>query len=71
MRQIQQEWESKGAQINLEDGIRIDCDEFWVHLRKSNTEPIVRVIGEGRTPQKAEEICIAFMNQIKSFKNNE
>jgi len=32
--------------INTEDGLRIDFDDYWVHLRKSNTEPIIRIITE-------------------------
>ena len=36
-----------GARINDADGVRVDTDEGWVHLRPSNTEPIVRLIAEG------------------------
>lgn len=35
--------------INTEDGLRIDFEDHWVHFRKSNTEPIVRIITESKT----------------------
>lgn len=39
------------------DGVKIDFDDGWVHLRKSNTEPIIRVYSEGTSPKKAEELA--------------
>ena len=41
-------------QINTADGVRVDFAEGWVHLRPSNTEPIVRLIGEAETQEAAE-----------------
>ncbi len=38
------------------DGIRIDMDNGWVHVRRSNTEPVVRIIAEAETPELAEEL---------------
>ncbi len=55
------------GRINTEDGVRIDFADAWVHLRKSNTEPIVRVIAEARTMEKAQEIVATFTRQIRSF----
>src|SRR5690606_12330831 len=46
------------------DGLKIDFEEEWVHLRKSNTEPIIRLYTEGSTPEKAEAIARRFMNEI-------
>ncbi len=43
------------------DGVKIDFEEGWVHLRKSNTEPIIRVYSEGITLQKATELT----NKVK------
>jgi len=40
--------------INTEDGLKIDAPDYWIHLRKSNTEPIIRVIAEAATAEKAE-----------------
>ncbi|MTI88162.1 MAG: phosphoglucosamine mutase [Balneolaceae bacterium] len=39
---------------NTIDGVKIDFAEGWVHLRKSNTEPIIRIYSEGRSPEAAE-----------------
>ena len=50
----------QGEQINLEDGLKIDFARGWVHLRPSNTEPIIRVYAESGTPEVAE----ALANQI-------
>lgn len=55
------------ATINTEDGLRIDYPDYWVHLRKSNTEPIVRVIAEARTMSEAAAIVQKFTDQIKNF----
>ena len=45
-----------GAKINSEDGLRIDLPDAWVHLRGSNTEPIVRLIAEAKTQASAEAL---------------
>ncbi|MDA1105612.1 MAG: phosphoglucosamine mutase [Planctomycetota bacterium] len=39
------------------DGLRVDWPDGWVHLRASNTEPIVRIIGEAATAERAGELC--------------
>ena len=48
----------KFAQYDITDidGVKIDFPDKWVHLRKSNTEPIIRVYAEAQTMQEAEEI---------------
>lgn len=53
--------------VNTEDGVRIDTPDWWVHLRTSNTEPIIRVIGEARTAKEAERVCGAFVAEMKSL----
>ncbi|WP_243664139.1 hypothetical protein [Rhodothermus marinus] len=45
------------ARISTIDGLKIDLDEGWVHLRKSNTEPILRIYAEARTPDKPPHWC--------------
>ena len=42
--------------INEEDGLKIDFDNGWVHLRESNTEPIIRVIAESNSEEEAQNI---------------
>ena len=38
------------------DGVKIDFPDKWVHLRKSNTEPIIRIYSEAHTMEEAEEL---------------
>ena len=45
------------VKLNTVDGLRVDHPDWWVHIRKSNTEPIVRVIGEGHTQKEADDVC--------------
>lgn len=52
------------------DGLKIDFEEEWVHLRKSNTEPIIRVYTEASSPEKASALADKIMNHIKSLINN-
>ena len=52
---------------SLIDGLKIDFDEGWVHLRRSNTEPIIRIYAESNTKQKANELANDFINQIKEI----
>lgn len=49
------------------DGLKIDFPNEWVHLRKSNTEPIIRIYSEGPTPEAAEAIAQKIMNEIQEI----
>ena len=53
--------------INDIDGVKIDFPDKWVHLRKSNTEPIIRVYSEAHSMKEADEIGQAVMDVIKSM----
>ena len=44
--------------------MKIDFPENWVHLRKSNTEPIIRVYTEARTMEEADALARRFMDEI-------
>eukprot|EP01133_Synstelium_polycarpum_P010731 gene10731-12490_t len=55
-----------GVQVNEDDGLKIDAPEWWVHLRKSNTEHIIRVIAESKTAAQATEIANKFIKEIES-----
>ena len=52
------------AQVNDIDGVKIDFPERWVHLRKSNTEPIIRVYSEAATMEAADEIGKRLMQVV-------
>lgn len=56
------------VQVNDIDGIKIDFEDRWVHLRKSNTEPIIRVYSEAATIQDADEIGKRIMDVVYSMK---
>ncbi len=55
--------------IDDRDGIRIDFDREWVHLRKSNTEPIIRVISESTSANKAGELAQRIIKEIHDLVN--
>ena len=52
-----------GEDVNCEDGVKISFESSWVHLRPSNTEPIVRIFAEGPTVAEAEEL----VDKVKSI----
>ena len=54
----------KNEQVNDIDGVKIDFADGWVHLRKSNTEPIIRVYSEAHTPEEAEAIGKELMQVV-------
>jgi len=45
----------QSEKLSTVDGLKIDWPDSWVHLRASNTEPIVRIYAEGRTPVAADD----------------
>ena len=55
------------SEVNTVDGVKIDKPEGWVHLRKSNTEPIIRLYTESGTPEKASQLADDFMTRIKEM----
>jgi phosphomannomutase len=52
------------AQVNTDDGVRIDYPDGWVHFRKSNTEPIIRVIAESTSLEAATEMVNRYREKI-------
>lgn len=53
-----------GQNTNTEDGLRVDFDDHWVHFRKSNTEPIVRVIVEAKAEAEAEKLVRKYLQLV-------
>ena len=51
--------------VNDTDGVRIDFPEGWVHLRESNTEPIIRIYSEGNDREQAEKLASMIISQIR------
>ena len=58
--------ENSHADINTEDGVKIDYADSWVHLRKSNTEPIIRIYTEARSAEEAERLASQFTRQLEA-----
>lgn len=54
-------------QVTTIDGVKIDFAEEWIHLRKSNTEPIIRIYTESTSAEKANALAERFMAEIKSM----
>lgn len=54
----------KHAQLTDIDGIKIEFEQEWVHLRKSNTEPIIRIYAEAPTREKAEKLANEVITEI-------
>jgi len=52
-------------EVNDIDGVKIDFPTGWVHLRKSNTEPIIRIYAEAQTKEQAEAFAKAIMDEIR------
>ncbi|TAE69602.1 MAG: phosphoglucosamine mutase [Bacteroidetes bacterium] len=57
----------KNNPINTEDGLKIEFDSDWVHLRTSNTEPIIRIYAESNFETTAENIAKRIMQDIREF----
>jgi phosphomannomutase len=63
MKRLQEKYASAGI-MNTDDGLKIDFPDAWVHLRKSNTEPIIRIIAEAHTKAEADEFVKKFTEEI-------
>ncbi len=53
--------------VNTEDGLKIEFDSDWVHLRTSNTEPIIRIYAESNFETTANNMALQLMRDIKEF----
>lgn len=57
----------KSHKINDVDGIKVDFENSWVHLRKSNTEPIIRVYSEAKTQEEANQLADKVIQELKAM----
>jgi len=60
----------KKQPINTTDGVKVEFDKEWVHLRKSNTEPIIRIYSESDSESKAEHLAQKMISDIKEIISN-
>jgi phosphomannomutase len=61
---IQNEYANQ--EIDTTDGVKIYFGSEWAHLRKSNTEPIIRIYSESESEEKANALAFAIMDKIKT-----
>ena len=64
---IESVYSKKKAEINTIDGVKIDFDREWIHLRKSNTEPIIRIYSESLTREKADLLAKEVIDEINKI----
>jgi len=57
----------KDERIDTRDGVKIDFEEGWVHLRKSNTEPIIRVYSEAATMLRADQLAGQIIDRVHAL----
>jgi phosphomannomutase len=57
-------YKDNSAVVNDIDGVKIDFPDRWVHLRKSNTEPIIRVYSEAQTMELADDLGKQLMQVV-------
>ena len=57
----------KNEDVDCTDGVKINFNEEWVHMRKSNTEPIIRVYTESITSHKADVLALRFIKEISDL----
>ena len=55
------------VKVNDIDGVKLDFTDKWVHLRKSNTEPIIRVYSEAHTMEEADAIGKKIMDIVYNY----
>lgn len=58
----------KNQPVSTIDGVKIEFDDEWVHLRKSNTEPIIRIYSESKSKARADELAHRIMREIEEIK---
>ncbi|WP_194768442.1 phosphoglucosamine mutase [Tamlana sp. I1] len=59
----------KNEQLTTIDGVKIDFPESWVHLRKSNTEPIIRIYTEAKSQEEANTLADKFIAELGEIAN--
>jgi phosphomannomutase len=59
----------KDYEVSTIDGVKINIEKEWVHLRKSNTEPIIRIYSESKDLDSANKLAQKIINEIKEIIN--
>lgn len=64
---LQIEEKYSAEEVNTIDGVKIDFEQSWVHLRKSNTEPIIRIYSEAKSEQEAQQLADDMIKTINNL----
>ncbi|MEN8120654.1 MAG: phosphoglucosamine mutase [Bacteroidota bacterium] len=67
LKKFKENYEKKDVALNTIDGIKIDFENEWVQLRKSNTEPIIRIYAESKTEKSANELAAKIIKEIEQL----
>lgn len=67
LKQIEQHYATE--EVSTVDGVKIDFPQHWVHLRKSNTEPIIRIYTEATSQEKADAVADVMIQEIREWAN--
>ncbi|MCG8577962.1 MAG: phosphoglucosamine mutase [Flavobacteriales bacterium] len=67
LKSIAEEYSAMGNEVDTIDGTKIYFGSEWVHLRKSNTEPIIRIYSESASEEKANELANTIMDKIRAL----
>ncbi len=67
LREVKGRYSNENVNVNDIDGVKIDFPENWVHLRKSNTEPIIRVYTEAKSMDEADALAKRFIAEIEAI----
>lgn len=65
LKKVEKHYENE--EVNTIDGVKIDFADEWVHLRKSNTEPIIRIYTESTTQEKADQLAQKMIEVVKGL----
>ena len=66
LKEIKKHYSIPGNEISTIDGVKVTTERGWIHMRKSNTEPIIRIYTEAKSVATAEELA----NQAYNFITN-
>jgi len=67
LKNFKENYKNKNVELNTIDGIKIDFKNEWVQLRKSNTEPIIRIYAESKTEESANELAAKIIKEIEDL----
>lgn len=65
LKKVINRYKKENCKITTTDGVKLDFPDYWIHMRKSNTEPIIRIIVEAKSKNEAEKV----QSELRTFLN--